>query len=109
MKDRERMKTGEAGKAADPKRATRRPRVSQHKELAVVTLGMVAAIAGFGGMLGAAPPQTTQTSAPRPALVSSATPGPTSSAQPAHQRTPAFSAASPVQHAQAPVVQTQGS
>lgn len=109
MRDRERTKTGEAGKAADQKRATRRPRVSPHKELAVVTLGMVAAIAGFGGLLGADPPQTTQASAPQPALVSSATPDSTSGAQPAHQRTPAFSAASQGQHAQAPIVQTQGS
>ena len=42
---------------ADPK--TGRPktrRVSQRKELAVVTLGAVAAIAGVGGLLAASPP-----------------------------------------------------
>jgi hypothetical protein len=40
-----------------PKTATRKARrVSQRKELAVVTLGTVAAITGVGGLLAASPP-----------------------------------------------------
>jgi hypothetical protein len=40
-----------------PKTATHKaPRVSQRKELAVVTLGAVAAITGVGGLLAASPP-----------------------------------------------------
>jgi hypothetical protein len=54
----------------------KRPRVSQRKELAVVTVGMVAAIAGFGGLFAgdraqASPPADTTSAA----QVSSATPG----------------------------------
>lgn len=50
---------------------TRRPKVSPRRELAVVTVSMVAAIAGFGGLLGAAPAQTNQPApSPKVALVS---------------------------------------
>lgn len=42
---------------SSPKTATRKARrVSQRKELAVVTLGAVAAITGVGGLLAASPP-----------------------------------------------------
>ena len=67
-----------------PKTATRKARrVSQRKELAVVTLGAVAAITGVGGLLAASPPsgatvdtayQTSTFSEPEPAQSNGETP-----------------------------------
>ena len=68
------MKSSAGHSEATPK-PKKRPRVSQRKELAVVTVGMVAAIASFGGLLAgnqaqANPPADTtpaaQTSSPTP-------------------------------------------
>jgi hypothetical protein len=54
----------------------KRPRVSQRKELAVVTVGMVAAIAGFGGLFAADRAQASPPADTTPAAqVSSTTPG----------------------------------
>ena len=67
-----------------PKTATRKARrVSQRKELAIVTLGAVAAITGVGGLLAASPPsgatvdtayQTSTFSEPEPAQSNGETP-----------------------------------
>lgn len=55
---------------------SKRSRVSQRKELAVVTLGMVAAIASFGGLLAGTHAQAGSPPATTPAAqVASATPG----------------------------------
>ena len=57
-------------------RKPKRPRVSQRKELAVVTVGMVAAIASFGGLLAGPQAQASSPPATTPAAqVASATPG----------------------------------
>ena len=57
---RERAKKGKSLETGRPKARG----VSQRKELAVVTLGMVAAISGVGGLLAANPPSWAATPAP---------------------------------------------
>ena len=49
-------RTESLGKSGSKTANSRTRRVSQRKELAVVTLGMVAAITGVGGLLAASPP-----------------------------------------------------
>lgn len=89
-----------------------RRKVSPRKELAVVTIGMVATIAGFGGLLGAAPPQTQQTEAvsqAAPASKPAPDAGASSQAKPVARQTPVYSPVSQNQTASAPQVQSQGS
>ena len=95
----------------EPKRKPKRPRVSQRKELAVVTIGMVAAITSFGGLLAANQAQADQSTDAAPtAQASSPTPGSPSSEQPPKDEAPAYSPA-PQEDApaKAPHAQSQGS
>jgi hypothetical protein len=74
----------------------KRPRVSQRKELAVVTIGMVAAITSFGGLLAGHQAQAEQSAADTApaAQVSSPDPGSSSSGQPSKDdEAPAYSPA----------------
>jgi hypothetical protein len=116
----------------EAKRKPKRPRVSQRKELAVVTFGMVAAITSFGGLLAANQAQSEQAADTVPAAqvsstdlgseeaqatdtaptaqASSPTPGSPSSEQPPKNEAPAYSPA-PQEDAptKAPHAQSQGS
>ena len=85
---------GPSEAAPKPKK---RPRVSQRKELAVVTVGMVAAIASFGGLLASNQAQATTHENTTPAAqVSSATPGSqSSSGHSSKGQAPAYSPATP--------------
>jgi hypothetical protein len=116
----------------EAKRKPKRPRVSQRKELAVVTFGMVAAITSFGGLLAANQAQSEQAAGTVPAAqvsspdlgseeaqstdtaptaqASSPAPGSPSSKQPPKDEAPVYSPA-PQEDApaKAPHAQSQGS
>jgi hypothetical protein len=78
----------------EAKRKPKRPRVSQRKELAVVTIGMVAATTSFGGLLAANQAQADQSTDTAPtAQASSLAPGSPSSEQPSKDEAPAYSPA----------------
>ena len=122
----EKNTTKQMNSSAGPSEATRkpkRPRVSQRKELAVVTVGMVAAIASLGGLLAgnqaqANPPADTTTPA---AQESSPTPGSQqpsevqpsevqpSEVQPPEVQTPAYSPATDSASGNTSHAQSQGS
>jgi hypothetical protein len=101
--------------SAGPSEATRkpkkRPRVSQRKELAVVTVGMVAAIASFGGLLAgnqaqASPPADTTPAAQE----SSTTSGSQSPSEDSSKgQAPAYSPATHGASGKASHAQSQGS
>ena len=87
----------------------KRSRVSQRKELAVVTIGMVAAITSFGGLLAGHQAQADEsTNTAPPAQVSSPDPGASSSEQqpskddeaPAYSPGPQDNAPAKASHAQ---------
>ena len=92
-------------------RKPKRPRVSQRKELAVVTVGMVAALASFGGLLAGHQAQASSHADTTPAAqVSSATPD---SQPPAGHsskgQAPAYSPATPGASGKASHAQSKGS
>jgi hypothetical protein len=107
----EQMESNAAGSSDATPKPKKRPRVSQRKELAVVTVGMVAAIASFGGLLAgnqaqASPPADTTSAA----QVWSQTPG----SQPYSEHSskgqaPAYSSATPGASGKASHAQSQGS
>ena len=105
------MKSSAGHSEATPK-PKKRPRVSQRKELAVVTVGMVAAIASFGGLLAgnqaqANPPADTTSPA---AQVSSPTPGSQSPSEDSSKgQAPAYSSATQGAQGKASHAQSQGS
>jgi cytoskeletal protein RodZ len=131
-KDIEKMENG-AGRSEAERKPKKRLRVSQRKELAVVTVGMVATIASFGGLLAGYQAQAEQpANETPPAQSSSTTPGSSSSGQssneqasaaqvtsdapdssssgqPSKQQAPAYSPATQSVPAQAPHAQSQGS
>ena len=100
--------TGTSEATRNPKR----PRVSQRKELAVVTVGMVAAIASFGGLFAgnqaqANPPADTTTPA---AQASSPTPGSQPPSEDSSKgQAPAYSPATDGASGKASHAQSQGS
>jgi hypothetical protein len=89
----------------------KRPRVSQRKELAVVTLGMVAAIASFGGLLTDNQAQASQPAdnTATVAQVSSATPGTPPGHSSSKGQAPAYSPATHGTSGKASHAQSQGS
>jgi cytoskeletal protein RodZ len=130
-KDIEKRENG-AGRSEAERKPKKRPRVSQRKELAVVTVGMIATIASFGGLLAGHQAQADQPANETPAAQSSSpTPGSSSSGQssneqataqvpsdapdssssyqPTKQQAPTYSPATQSAPAQAPHAQSQGS
>ena len=110
----EKNTTTQVENSAGPSEATRKPkraRVSQRKELAVVTVGMVAAIASFGGLLAGNQAQASPPADTTPAAqVSSATPGSqSSSGHSSKGQSPAYSSATPGASGKASHAQSQGS
>ena len=110
----EKNTTKQVESSPGPSEATRkpkRPRVSQRKELAVVTVGMVAAIASFGGLLAgtqahANPPADTTPAA----QVSSPTPGSQSPSEDSSKgQAPAYSSATQGAPGKPSHAQSQGS
>jgi len=98
----------------EAKRKPKRQRVPQRKELAVVTVGMIAAITSFGGLLAGNQAHATQAAdATPPAQVSSATPGSSSEQSPKEQasaeQAPAYSPATQDAPVHTPHAQSQGS
>ena len=100
-----------AGDSEATRKPKKHPRVSQRKELAVVTVGMVAAIASFGGLLASNQAQATTHDNTTPAAqVSSATPGSqSSSGHSSKGQSPAYSSATPGASGKASHAQSQGS
>jgi hypothetical protein len=92
-------------------RKPKRPRVSQRKELAVVTVGMVAAIASFGGLLAGNQAQASPPADTTPAAqASSVTPGSQPpSGHSSKGQAPAYSPATHGASGKASHAQSQGS
>jgi hypothetical protein len=110
----EKNTTKQMNSSAGPSEATRkpkRPRVSQRKELAVVTLGMVAAIASFGGLLAGSQAQASPPADTTPAAQeSSTTPGSQSPAEDSSKgQAPAYAPATDGASGKASHAQSQGS
>ena len=99
--------TGTSEATRNPKR----PRVSQCKELAVVTVGMVAAIASFGGLLAGNQAQANPPADTTPAAqTSSPTPGSQSPSEDSSKgQAPAYSPATDGASGKASHAQSQGS
>ena len=107
-KDIEKKENG-AGRSEQKPKPKKRPRVSQRKELAVVSIGMVAAITSFGGLLAGHQAKAEQAASTTPAAqVSSTTPG-SSSGQSSNQQAPAYSSATQGSPAKASHSTSQGS
>lgn len=110
----EKNTTGQMERSARDSEATRkpkkRPRVSQRKELAVVTVGMVAAIASFGGLLAGNQAQANPPADTTPAAqVSSPTPGSQPTSDSSKGQAPAYSPATPGASGKASHTQSKGS
>jgi hypothetical protein len=100
-----------AGDSEATRKPKKRPRVSQRKELAVVSVGMVAAIASFGGLLAGNQAQANTHADTTPAAqVSSQTPGSQPpSGQSSKGQEPAYSPATHGASGKASHAQSKGS